>query len=272
MEFVVEHAGCRLHVTKQGSGRVLLLIHGVACDGNYFSETAKYLARDFTVVTYDRRGYSRSEVSENTGFGVSEQAEDVLAILDALDCSRAYVAGSSAGGLIALELARKYPERVEKMFLHEPPLGADEAFQDEIGEWQKKLQQSADKNRIASALLTFIGVLGGIDQNAPVKSMEQQGQDMENLKVFLYEEMQDFLAYVKRNPQRISLEVPCILAVGERDSAGLFSRAGRTAADYLGCPLLHVPGYHNLPYDLPYDFAVILKGAFAAMDWEIPKS
>lgn len=266
MEFVVEHAGCRLHVTKQGSGRVLLLIHGVACDGNYFSDAAKYLSRNFTVVTYDRRGYSRSEVYEDTGFGVSEQAEDALAILDALDCGRAYVAASSAGGLVALELARKYPERVEKLFLHEPPLGADEAFQTEIGEWQGRLKEAADQGKVATALLRFVEVLGGIDPNAPRKPLEQQAQDVENLKVFLYKEMQDFLTYVDRNPGKISLEVPCVLAVGEEDSEGLFSRAGISAAQYLGCSLWYVPGYHNLASELPFDFASALCKAFIFME------
>lgn len=255
MEFVVEHAGCRLHVTKQGSGKALLLIHGVACDGNYFSEAAEYLARSFMVVTYDRRGYSKSQVLEDTGYGVNEQAEDALAILDALDCERAYVAASSAGCLIALELARKYPERVEKLFLHEPPLGAEESFQKEIEEWQEKLQDAADRGKIATALLRFVEVLGGIDPNAPCKSLKQQAQDFDNLKVFLYKEMQDFLSYVKRNPDNISLEVPCVLAVGEADREGLFSRAGKSAAQYLGCSFLRVPGYHNLASESPSDFA-----------------
>lgn len=266
MDFVVEHAGCRLYVTKQGSGPVLLLIHGVACDGNYFAETVKYLTRSFTVVTYDRRGYSRSEVFEDTGFGVNEQMEDAIAILDALDCRRAYIAASSAGCLIALEAARKYPKRVEKMFLHEPPLGADEAIQKEIEEWHERLREAADEGKIATALLRFIEVLGGVDPNAPCKPLEQQVQDFENLKVFLYKEMEDFLTYVKRNPDKISLKVPCVLAVGEEDSEGLFSRAGKSAAQYLGCSLLYVPGYHNLASELPFDFAAALCKAFVAVE------
>lgn len=265
MEFVVEHDGCGLHVTKRGSGPVLLLIHGAVCDGNYFEAAGRYLSGNFTVITYDRRGYSKSSVPENADFSVEKQAEDAVSILDALDCGAAFVAGSSAGGLVALELARKYPDKVKKLFLHETPLGVEEPFRGEIGQWLLKLREAADKGKMAKALLTFIDVLGGLDGRAPAKSLEQQKADLMNLEIFLKREMEDFLTYAKRLPEKMELKVPCMLAVGEKDGEGLFSRAGESTARYLGCPLLHVPGYHNFAFDLPCEFAATLSGAFAVM-------
>lgn len=61
-EFRVSAAGAELFVRKQGRGPGLLLIHGVACDCDYFTETARCLKQQFTVLTYDRRGYSRSHL------------------------------------------------------------------------------------------------------------------------------------------------------------------------------------------------------------------
>ncbi len=265
MEFVVENSGCRLHAARQGRGPVLLLIHGVACDSNYFKEAAGYLAEQYTVVTYDRRGYSKSEAAEGAEYGVIQQAEDARAILDAIGCERAIIAGCSAGGIIALELAQRYPDRVEKLFLHEPAVGVETSVQQEIDQWRTDLRQAAEAGKMMRALLILMQAMGGMDGNAPGKSMEQQRLDLENLKIFLEKEMKDFLCYGKQKTEGISLRMPCVLAIGEDDREGLFSRSGVSVAKYLDCPLLQVPGYHNLASDRPYDFAEILHNAIQSM-------
>ena len=64
MEYEIETAHGRLFCRREGSGPILLLIHGVACDSEFFRETSKLLAETFTVISYDRRGYSRSIAAE----------------------------------------------------------------------------------------------------------------------------------------------------------------------------------------------------------------
>lgn len=60
----------------------LLLIHGVACDSEFFRETSKLLAETFTVISYDRRGYSRSIAAEGENdFSVWAHAEDAAEII-----------------------------------------------------------------------------------------------------------------------------------------------------------------------------------------------
>lgn len=287
MEFVVENDGCGLYVVSRGSGPVLLLIHGVACDGSYFEAAAAYLAEYYTVVIYDRRGYSRSKIKDKefleagqqeedeklSGskrqtagmFGVEKQVEDARAILDAMGCKQAIVAGCSAGGIIALELAHRYPDRVKMLFLHEPAVGATSLIQQQIDQWMADLKKASDGGKIMKALLILVQAMGGMDPKAPGKSLGQQKQDLENLDIFLKEEMQDFLDYGKRRIEVISLKMPCVLAVGTQDGEGLFSRAGEAAAKYLGCPLIHVPGYHNFASDRPHVFANILHESIQSM-------
>lgn len=265
MEFVVENDGCGLHVVSQGSGPVLLLIHGVACDGNYFEAAAGELAEHYTVITYDRRGYSRSRVKEHASFGADQQVEDARAILDIIGCKQAIVAGCSAGCIIALGLAQRYPDRVEKLFLHEPAVGVTPSIQQEIEQWMEDLQKASDGGKTMRALLILVRAMGGMDPKAPGKSLEQQKLDLENLNIFLKKEMQDFLYYGKRKAESISLEMPCVLAVGTQDREGLFSRAGEAAAKYLGCPLIYVPGYHNFASDRPHEFSSVLCEALRTL-------
>ena len=72
----------RLFCRREGSGPILLLIHGVACDSEFFRETSKLLAETFTVISYDRRGYSRSIAAKGENdFSVWAHAEDAAEII-----------------------------------------------------------------------------------------------------------------------------------------------------------------------------------------------
>jgi len=255
MEFFVQADKCRLRCEKKGSGPLLLLVHGVVCDGDYYEAAAECLKENYTVITYDRRGYSRSAAEEDADFSVLQQGKDAAAIIEAADMGPAFVVGCSAGGIIALELAVKYPEYVKRLLLHEPPIGNDKQYLERLDKWFEELKQCAAGKRVNKALLSFIRVLGGNDPNAPKRSIEAQGRDLINLEMFLYHEMGDMLNYVPRNTEKIALKMPCTVAVGKEDAQGLFHQAAESASKLLGCKLLPVPGYHNFAFDMPETFA-----------------
>lgn len=149
MEYQVETAHGTLFCRREGSGPLLLLIHGVACDSEFFRQASAILSEKFTVISYDRRGYSRSVPAEGeTDFSVWAHADDAAEIIRAeLERELAekqqgilsekeeagtqnkvnesqndgvFVAGCSAGGAVTAALATKYPELVRQVFLHEP--------------------------------------------------------------------------------------------------------------------------------------------------------
>ena len=57
---LVEVNGAQIYYETRGSGPPLLLIMGLTGDAGWFEPLAEILAEQFTVVTYDRRGNSRS--------------------------------------------------------------------------------------------------------------------------------------------------------------------------------------------------------------------
>jgi pimeloyl-ACP methyl ester carboxylesterase len=59
-EQILQLKGATLYYETRGSGPVLLLIAGGAADAGVFEDVARVLAHDYTVVTYDPRGNSRS--------------------------------------------------------------------------------------------------------------------------------------------------------------------------------------------------------------------
>ena len=84
MEYQVETAHGTLFCRREGSGPLLLLIHGVACDSEFFRQASAILSEKFTVISYDRRGYSRSIPTEGeTDFSVWAHADDAAEIIRA---------------------------------------------------------------------------------------------------------------------------------------------------------------------------------------------
>jgi pimeloyl-ACP methyl ester carboxylesterase len=118
---MVKVNGAELYYEVRGSGPALLMIHGTGADSGCYDEVANRLAADFRVLTYDRRGWSRSP--RPLGWdktSIDEQADDAAWLLMATGNAPAIVFGSSSGGLIALDLALRHPEVVAREVLHEP--------------------------------------------------------------------------------------------------------------------------------------------------------
>ncbi|MFI0816555.1 alpha/beta fold hydrolase [Streptomyces sp. NPDC021098] len=117
--------GARLYYEVRGTGPVLLLIPGGAGDAASYDHAAAALADRYTVVSYDRRGASRSTLDDPPADQrVEVHGEDAFLLLDAVapDGAPAYVFGCSAGAIVAMELLARHPERVRLAIAHEPPL------------------------------------------------------------------------------------------------------------------------------------------------------
>lgn len=98
---LVDVGTTKLFHEVHGSGPSLLLITGGTGDAGEWAHLVPVLAEEFTVVTYDRRGFSRSPRPAGwTASNVAEQAEDAAALLRTLDLAPAVVVGHSAGGSI----------------------------------------------------------------------------------------------------------------------------------------------------------------------------
>ena len=126
MEAITDYAtvnGARLYYERVGTGPTALFIAGSTGDAGNFTRAAERLADDYTVVTYDRRGNSRSlRPAGWTTTSVGEQADDAAGLIEALQLAPVAVFAASAGGLIGLDLALRYPRLLRVAVLQEPSL------------------------------------------------------------------------------------------------------------------------------------------------------
>ena len=111
----------RLHYELSGAGEALFLVHGSWVDGGVWDAVVPLLSSRFELVSYDRRGHSRSSSPPGQG-SIRDDVEDLAALIEALGMAPAHVAGASLGGSIALRLAASHPELLRSIAVHEPPL------------------------------------------------------------------------------------------------------------------------------------------------------
>jgi 3-oxoadipate enol-lactonase len=94
----------------------LVLIHGVGMDRSGWAPVLDRLRRRFRLVLIDNRGSGRSRGGLGP-YEVRDVARDVVAVLDHARIDRAHVLGASLGGMVAQELAVRYPERADRLVL-----------------------------------------------------------------------------------------------------------------------------------------------------------
>ena len=122
---VVVVNGTTLYYERTGTGPSVLCIAGTTGDAGHFTQVAARLADEFTVVTYDQRGNSRSPRPAGwTTTSVPQQAEDAAGLIYALQLAPVAVCATSAGGPIGLELMSRFPHLLRGVILHEPRLAA----------------------------------------------------------------------------------------------------------------------------------------------------
>ena len=103
-------------------GRPPLFMIGQPMDASGFATLASYFP-DRTVVTYDPRGLGRSTRSDGSvENSPTVQAEDVHAVIDALDAGPVEIFASSGGAVTALALVTAHPGDVTTLVAHEPPI------------------------------------------------------------------------------------------------------------------------------------------------------
>lgn len=100
-----------------GAGPPLLMIMGMSGTFDHWDASfLEDLRRDFETIVYDHRGVGASSRLEGP-VTIAALAEHAAGLLGALELSSAHVLGISMGGMVAQELALKYPERVRTLTL-----------------------------------------------------------------------------------------------------------------------------------------------------------
>jgi len=120
---ILEVPGALLYYEVRGVGPLLVAVPGRKGNADGYQTLARELSAQYQVVTYDRRGFSRSRLvgAQDYDHRLATDADDVRRLIEHLSDEPATVFGSSSGALVALDVLTRHPAVVRTVIAHEPP-------------------------------------------------------------------------------------------------------------------------------------------------------
>ncbi|MGH1395459.1 MAG: alpha/beta fold hydrolase [Trichormus sp.] len=104
-----------LKVDIQGEGFPILCLHGHPGSGRSLAVFTNHLSKRYQTFAPDLRGYGKSRFHGN--FAMEDHLTDLEALIDSLQIEKCLVLGWSLGGILAMELALRLPQRVTGLIL-----------------------------------------------------------------------------------------------------------------------------------------------------------
>jgi pimeloyl-ACP methyl ester carboxylesterase len=155
MKKVISKDGTTIAFEQSGTGPAVILVDGALAYREHFGgrPLAAELSKDFTVITYDRRG--RGESSDTQPYAVEREIEDIEALIDEVG-SPAYLYGFSSGAVLALRAAARQGDKVARLALHEPPFNSDDdKAKREFAEFKKDMAELLVAGKRGEAVTFF---------------------------------------------------------------------------------------------------------------------
>ncbi len=247
----------------RGAGPTLLLIPGGNGDAGPYEQVATALADRFRVVTYDRRGFSRSPASSDT-LRLASDVEDAVGLLGD---APAYVFGSSSGAIVALDLLTRYPDRIRTLVAHEPPLaslvpdGASylKLFDDVYETYQRDGVDPAMRQFYAGVGM-HVPALPPADTVLPPHMAELVARVRANQAYWLEHELRQYPRYEPDLGALKAVADRLVLAGGANGQELFAYRPNLVLAERLGLEVVDFPGDHIGYLSHPAEFAVRLAG------------
>lgn len=245
----VDANGTKLYYERRGSGPSLLFISGSEGDAEEYLRVAELLDDEFTVLTYDRRGFSRSPRPVGyIGTTVDRQTDDAAALLGALQLSPAGVWGNNSGAIIGLNLTLRYPEFVSKAMLHDPSLFAGMNVPRKVLTFLK--EAAANGKATFLRILMGDGVYGSLSEEYRVR--------LETDDTWIEHEFDNFEWFRPADEDLAGIQRPVAVLCGA-NSPPFFGEAANWLAGRLGTGALSIPGGHSVHYDHPEEVAGAIR-------------
>ncbi|MFJ3901620.1 alpha/beta fold hydrolase [Streptomyces sp. NPDC090025] len=263
--------GGALHYQLTGSGPLLLIAQSGEGDADRTVDLVAGLADTYTVVTYDRRGLSRSRpAGAEHGASLTDHADDVARLLRALTDSPVLMLGCSLGALIGLHTAVRHPGLIGTLIAHEPVAprllpAADRARHQAELVHLRELYASDGLAPVFREIARTLGIdTSGKDSEPGLTPQPMDARRIANFDRFLRHD----LTAIVQDPLDPTLLRDCgtriLPAVGAGTPSGVFDVACvRALAELLGTEVHVFPGGHNGNTSHPRAYAARMRELFA---------
>ncbi|MEO6703722.1 MAG: alpha/beta hydrolase [Jatrophihabitantaceae bacterium] len=267
---MLDVTGARLYYEVRGSGPALLLISTGNGDATPFGPMADQLAADYTVISYDRRGFSRSPLTQPLADEdrLAADVYDAQQLLEHLSQGPCHVLGTCSGAIVAVALAQDCLDRIRTIVIHEPPLVS---VLPDAADWLGFHQDLYDTFRVKGAEVarpifrTYAGLDGDTRPPAgrelPPDELADLLVRLERNQVYWYEH--ELLTYPAYAPDLDAFSAGAdrvVMAIGATSREHFSCRPTKLLAAHLNQELVEFPGGHVGQITHPDSYAEVLAG------------
>ncbi|MGW4895800.1 alpha/beta fold hydrolase [Kitasatospora sp. NPDC004240] len=245
--------GAELYYRVSGTGPLLLISQSGEGDADRSVDLVAGLTDTYTVVTYDRRGLSRSTLADpGRGATLTEHADDVHRLLAELTDAPALMLGCSLGAVIGLHAAVRHPGLISTLIAHEPvaprllPAAERAHHERELADIQELYAREGLRTVLPEIARTL-----GIDPSGRGSEPDLTPQPFDDRRIANFDHFirHDFDAIIHDtlDPARLRGTGTRVLpAVGRTTPHTVFDhRCSVELAALLGTDLHELPGGHN---------------------------
>jgi len=209
----------------RGSGSAVLLIHAGVADRRMWDPQLPDLVRRHRVMRVDLRGFGDSPLPPDP----YDHVTDVVAVLDEVGVDRLAVVGASFGGLVAQELARRCPDRVERLLLVCPASALLQPDEELEAFWSRE-EELLEQGDLAAATALNVDTWCGPEASPAVRDLVSA---MQRRAFELQTDREDLQIDVEPGDPSV-IQAPVLVVSGDHDLA-----AFRRSADALARALPH---------------------------------
>jgi pimeloyl-ACP methyl ester carboxylesterase len=243
---------------RAGQGPPLVLLHGFLFDSRAWRPQLEELSSDFTVVAWDAPGAGRSPDPPES-FALADWADCLASLLDAIDLrDPTSVVGLSWGAVLAQELYRRHPERVQSLVLAGAYAG-----------WRGSLPAALVEERLAACLRdsrraasdVVASYLPGMHSAAaPSEVRDEMAAIIADFHPVGFRLMARSLAETDTRDLLPEIRVPTLLVYGEADARASLSVGEAIRALIPGARLAVIPGAgHVSNLEAPERFNALVR-------------
>lgn len=263
----LEVPGASLYYEEVGSGPLMVLIPGGNGTAHIFNGLAQMLAARYTVVSYDRRGFSRSHLEgpQDYDHRLDTDADDVRRLIEHFGDAPATLFGPSSGAIIGLTTLTQHASVVGELVAYEAPAFWQLPDGQKWAELFTEVYSIYHKGDMEQALALFFGrAFPQPDRQFFTRVLDLNNHEIRANWTYWFEhELRQYTAVsldleeLKPHAERI------VLAAGQASRGHLCFEVSTALARRLGQDLTELPGGHTGYASQPAEFAGMLQQALA---------
>ena len=239
-------------VTGADQPRKVALIHSLALDGEFWRPVADIISKKAAVLTIDCRGHGASGKPPGP-YSLTQFADDLADVMDAIGWPSAVVAGASMGGCVTLAFATQYPSRATAIGLFDTTAwyGADAPKA-----WEERAQKGASEGMASLVGFQKTRWFGDAFRAQHADIVDSTVATFIKTDPKAYAETCRMMGGFDLRDKLAALKMPTRIAVGEEDYATPIAMS-KTLQEGISGSTLNViaGGRHLTPLECPQQIA-----------------